>query len=125
MKKQVMVRAWMIAKTAVVKFGGNAQEYMAEALRMAWAEVRRPKVVTLELRQPNKKQKTWVAAIVGTHPVYKFERRFINPLAWGETTWELTDGIYEICENGRRYFIRVAGGDWSRIEAGEVMAAVA
>lgn len=36
--KKVMVRAWEIARQGVKKFGGKAIEYLAEALRMAWAE---------------------------------------------------------------------------------------
>lgn len=36
--KKIMMRAWEIVKNAVAKFGGKAREYMAEALRMAWAE---------------------------------------------------------------------------------------
>jgi len=118
--KNVMTRAWEIAKAASSIYGGKASEYIADALRMAWAESRRPKSVTIELRQPNRKSKTWVAAIVGTHPVYKFERRFISPIAWGETKWELAEGVYEVCENGNRYFIRVAGGDYRRIDAKDV-----
>lgn len=42
MKKQIMVRAWEIAKAAVAQFGGKAREYFAEALRMAWAEAKQP-----------------------------------------------------------------------------------
>lgn len=38
--KNVMVRAWEIAKAAVVKFGGKAREYIAQALAMAWKEVK-------------------------------------------------------------------------------------
>lgn len=38
--KNVMVKAWKIAKAAVVKFGGKAKEYIAEAMKMAWAEVK-------------------------------------------------------------------------------------
>lgn len=41
--KQVMVRAWEIAKEAVVKFGGKVREYLAAALRQAWAETKRAK----------------------------------------------------------------------------------
>lgn len=43
--KQVMVKAWEIAKAAVIKFGGKAKEYIAEAMKMAWAEVKAPKAV--------------------------------------------------------------------------------
>lgn len=118
--RNVMVRAWEIAKEAAAKFGGSAKEYIAGALRMAWKEAKAPKYVTLELRAPNRKSKTWVAAIVGTHPVFKFERKFINPDVYGEHTWTLKDGIYDVCENGKRYFIRVANGDWGRIDARDV-----
>lgn len=38
--KKIMKRAWEIAKNAAEKFGGKAREYMAEAIRMAWAEAR-------------------------------------------------------------------------------------
>lgn len=36
MKKQIMTRAWEIARAAVNKFGGKASEYIKESLRMAW-----------------------------------------------------------------------------------------
>ena len=35
-----MTRAWEIAKEAVVNFSGKAVEYIAEAMKMAWAEVK-------------------------------------------------------------------------------------
>lgn len=38
--KNVMTRAWEIARSGQKKFGGTAKEYFAEALRMAWAEVK-------------------------------------------------------------------------------------
>ncbi|EJW14744.1 hypothetical protein [Paenibacillus alvei] len=46
--KNVMTRAWKIAKSAVVKFGGSAIEYFAEALRMAWKEIKQGGVTLLE-----------------------------------------------------------------------------
>ena len=42
--KKVMVRAWEIARAAVVKFGGKVKEFFAEALKMAWAEVKESKI---------------------------------------------------------------------------------
>ena len=42
MKRQVMSRAWEIAKAAAVKFGGNSKQYIAGAMRMAWAEAKAP-----------------------------------------------------------------------------------
>lgn len=38
--KNIMTRAWEIAKEAVASFGGKAVEYIAEAMKMAWAEVK-------------------------------------------------------------------------------------
>ncbi|MCT2951110.1 hypothetical protein EFM79_00940, partial [Streptococcus thermophilus] len=40
MKSQVMSLAWKIAKEAVKTFGGKAIEYIAEAMKMAWAAVK-------------------------------------------------------------------------------------
>ena len=40
MKKEVMTKAWEIAKEAVKKFGGKAIEYIAEAMKMAWADAK-------------------------------------------------------------------------------------
>lgn len=47
MKARVMTRAWEIAKQAVVKFGGKAKQYISESLKMAWAELRMPKMAEL------------------------------------------------------------------------------
>ena len=38
--KKVMVRAWEIAREGAKKFGGKAIEYIAEALKLAWKEVK-------------------------------------------------------------------------------------
>jgi len=38
--KKVMTRAWEIAKQAAKKFGGQAIEYIALALREAWKEIK-------------------------------------------------------------------------------------
>ena len=40
MKKEIMKNAWEIAKEAVEKFGGKAIEYIAEAMKMAWAAIK-------------------------------------------------------------------------------------
>ena len=40
----VMKQAWKIAKEAVVKFGGMAREYLADALKNAWLEEKMRKV---------------------------------------------------------------------------------
>ena len=40
MKKQVMVRAWSLAKEAVKKFGGRAVDFFRSALTIAWEEIK-------------------------------------------------------------------------------------
>lgn len=40
MKSQVMSLAWKIAKNASTKFGGKAIEYIAGAMKMAWAAIK-------------------------------------------------------------------------------------
>lgn len=40
MMKQVMKRAWEIAKTGVNKFGGKVREYFAASLSIAWKEIK-------------------------------------------------------------------------------------
>lgn len=57
--KNVMTRAWKIAREGAAKFGGKVKEYFAEALRMAWAEIKKgankvaeyPKVVKMRAEQ--------------------------------------------------------------------------
>lgn len=49
--KEIMKKAWQIAKEAVVKFGGKVREYFGEALRMAWAEHKTPKDITERIEE--------------------------------------------------------------------------
>ncbi|WP_025716051.1 hypothetical protein [Paenibacillus sp. 1-18] len=44
--KNVMKKAWMIAREGAAKFGGSTKMYLTEALRQAWANSRTPKVET-------------------------------------------------------------------------------
>ena len=39
-KKDIMVRAWEIAREGQKTFGGKVSEYFAQALKMAWAQVK-------------------------------------------------------------------------------------
>lgn len=45
MRKQVMVRAWEIAKEAVRNFGGKVSEFFRSALTIAWSEAKEVNVV--------------------------------------------------------------------------------
>src|SRR5690606_16401903 len=41
--KQVMVRAWALAKRGQKQFGGKVSEYLSEAMKIAWAIVKNMK----------------------------------------------------------------------------------
>lgn len=125
----VMKAAWAIAKQAVTKFGGSAKEYFAEALRQAWANVKAAKAkVTFELAADTRKFKTWLAKIVGPHPVYKLDRKFLNAdydNEYGEKVFRLVNGFYEYNNGRRREIIEVANGEIRVIDQSEVLAAIA
>ncbi|GIQ63694.1 hypothetical protein PACILC2_22620 [Paenibacillus cisolokensis] len=125
--KNVMTRAWEIARKAAAKFGGRAREYMASALRQAWAETRGGYKVTIELTVNRRKGQTWVARILGKHDVFRFDREFVSAVydKDGESVWRLTASVYEICEVGKRYFVRVEADDYVRIKTDEVLEEVA
>ncbi|QGH03525.1 hypothetical protein [Streptococcus dysgalactiae] len=58
----------------------------------------------------SKRQRAWVAEIVGTHPKYKLDRKFIdadeNGAGW--VAWNLEEEkIYCICESKEQYFVKV------------------
>ena len=46
--KQVMVRAWALAKRGQKQFGGKVSEYLSEAMKIAWAIVKNMKEDTQE-----------------------------------------------------------------------------
>ena len=39
--KNVMTRAWEIAKQGQKKFGGKVKEYFSSALKLAWKEIKK------------------------------------------------------------------------------------
>lgn len=46
--RNIMKRAWELAKKAAVKFGGSAKQYISGALKQAWAET---KAVVMSVRE--------------------------------------------------------------------------
>ncbi|GIO36185.1 hypothetical protein J41TS12_10460 [Paenibacillus antibioticophila] len=113
--KNVMVRAWEIAKAAVKRFGGNVRDFFAQALAMAWAEVKAPKCAKVELAADTRKFRTWIAAITGTHPIYKLDRKFLNQDTtdeYGDKIFYLNDGAYEFNNGKRRGFFFIRKGQW-------------
>ena len=45
--KTVMTNAWTIARNAAKRFGGKASQYMPEAMKKAWAQIKRLKALGL------------------------------------------------------------------------------
>src|SRR5690625_3129636 len=127
--KNIMVRAWEIAREGQKQFGGKVSEYLSEALKMAWAETKAPKKVEFNTTAGSRKHKSWIAEITGTHPKWKLNREFINPVEendYSGKTFELENGkIYEVCDAGDRDFVEVIDGDVHYIEYNDVMGAVA
>lgn len=127
--KNVMTKAWEIAREGQKKFGGKVKEYFAQALRMAWAIVKSAKqVAVVKTTSGSKKHKSWVAEIVGTHPKWKLDRQFVEAVEendYSGKVFELKNGVYEVCNAGDREFIRVEGGAIEYIEYAKVVGMVA
>lgn len=75
-------------------------------------------MVTITLRQASRignYKKPWVARINGTHPKFKLDREFVaakDETFGGQWTFELGEGLYEICDRNskgaeRRAFIQI------------------
>lgn len=127
--RNIMMVAWKIAKKAAVKFGGSPVEYLSGALKQAWQicgkQVKRPsKTATLTIAAGSRNHKSWVAKIEGADAKYGFKRSFVDCVDYNysERTFKLGAGVYEVCNAGERYFIRVVGGKISKIERSAVVA---
>ena len=119
MKKAIMVRAHQIART----LEGDYAVRMSMALTQAWAEARAPKYAEVVIGG-NKRRKSWIARIVGTHEVYGLDRQFINNFEWygAEQVYTLDAGVYEVSDKGKRYFIEIDKGEEVRIDAEDAKA---
>jgi len=120
--KKIMVRAWEIARQGQAKFGGKVKEYLAQALKMAWAETRK---LVINTTIGSRKHKSWVARITGKDARFGFARDFVEPLTKCTVDgkdFELTNGIYEVCDGGERKFIKVDDGQAINICKSEVVA---
>lgn len=71
----------------------------------------------------NRRGNNWVARIIGIHPKYGLKREFVAGTVvppW--VYYQLADGIYEISLGKTlRYFIRITGGEKTKLTADEVM----
>lgn len=120
MTKTIMVRAHEIAKT----LEGDYAARMSLALRQAWAESR---MVVIEISSGSRKHKSWIAKITGKHERFGLDRKFMEPANEGRMykDYSLSAGIYEVCNGGDRYFIRVANGQIETISKYDVLEIVA
>jgi hypothetical protein len=123
--KNVMSRAWEIAKEGADIYGGKVREYFATALRLAWKEIKNPAPIKarFELKNDTRKTRTWIAAITGTHPVYKYDRTFLNPDAideYDDKIFLLADGYYDVHNGSKRRYIEVANGEITTIDARDI-----
>lgn len=127
--RNVMKEAWKIAREGAKKFGGRAVDYFAEALRVAWAIVKKgvkkvSTAVRVELGIGSNKYKTWVAEIRGYDRRFKFHRNFIrenDAVGCEEYTLD-TNRYYEVCDRGNRYFAKVVDGEVVEVKESEVIA---
>lgn len=82
MKKQIMKRAWEIAKEGQKKFGGKVREYIAIALKFAWKEVKAAEAGMAKAQlKGTPKQVAWAEAIRENVITY-IETCFEKGLEW-------------------------------------------
>ena len=123
--KNVMVRAWEIAKEGQVKFGGSVRQYFAEALRMAWKEAKQPSTTRFVLKN-TRGFKSWIARIGGKDARYGLQREFLDVAEYdedGNKVFYLVDGIYEFTQ-GKREFIAIENGEMTYTSNKQVFALV-
>ncbi|KYG89135.1 hypothetical protein A0U40_14020 [[Bacillus] sp. KCTC 13219] len=129
--KNVMTKAWEIAREGATKFGGKVKEYFTEALKMAWAIIKRTATtVTIELSEGSRNHKTWVAEIVGTDARFGFKRSFVKGFEDDSVRglfFELTDGkVYDInCGRNGRSYVTVRNGEVVELSQDDVKAVIA
>lgn len=126
--KNVMTKAWEIARKGAKKYGGSVKQYFAEALKMAWAIVKQTATtVTIQLAEGSRKHKTWVARIAGTHARYGLDRKFIDGAENDDVRglfFTLVEGeVYDInCGRDGRKFAAVHNGQLVELSQNEVKA---
>lgn len=116
MKKNVMKKAWEIAKEAVKKFGGKSVEYFSEALKIAWKEVKEsaaPKYVEIKISEGSRKHKSYVAKVKGLHDRFGIDREFVShdhDHLRVKVAIMFNGNIYEIQDAGDRKYVRIVNG---------------
>ena len=102
MKKQIMKRAWEIAKEGQKKFGGKVSEYIAIALKLAWKEVKEGKMEKAQLKG-TPKQVAW-AEVIRDRVLNHIEEQFQKGAAWFEERGKRNEKYLAGLEEGRKQF---------------------
>lgn len=73
----------------------------------------------------SRRHKAWVAEVVGTHPTYKLDRKFIDEddKGAGWKAWDLKENkIYCVCETKDQYFVTLKNEELKELTKAEVEA---
>lgn len=104
MKKQIMKRAWEIAKEGQKKFGGKVKEYFAIALKFAWKEVKAAEAGTAKAQlKGTPKQVAWAEAI-RQNVISYIEICFEKGLEWYEAREGENERIAQTKKEGIEQF---------------------
>lgn len=104
MKKQIMKRAWEIAREGQKKFGGKVREYIAIALKLAWKEVKTAKAGTAKAQlKGTPKQVAWAEAI-RQNVISYIEICFEKGLEWYEAREGENERIAQTKKEGIEQF---------------------
>lgn len=113
MMKQVMVKAWELAKNGVKKFGGNVKQYFASALAIAWKELKTMSQAIGKIEFPYCK-KYEVCAVASVDSDGYVNQDKIKPSKVENTIsyTDLEDGFYGISRFGEDHkYVQIKNGE--------------
>lgn len=98
MMKKIMKRAWEIAREGVKKFGGKVKEYFAEALKLAWKEVK--EAVSLPALKGTPKQVAWAEDLRKTvMTAFEIAKEAAFETKYGQTKTDRLQNVINYLEN--------------------------
>lgn len=98
MKKQVMVRAWELAKQGASKFGGKAADFFRSALTIAWKEVKNGITVVVRNDRASKLVKSLNITLTLAERLVEVEKAF-------QSYWHEDDELKFNVWRGKRVYI--------------------
>lgn len=108
--KNVMKRAWEIARNAVAKFGGKVKEYFTQSLKLAWAEVKQ--VVVSPVKKEEKKVSKSMTALKEIKEVFEgIENMNPRKVDYAKSsdidTTQHTHTLSTVCKGGKILIIQI------------------